>query len=250
MATQAYASQAAQRQALRYRVGQGTSTEVLDDSEIDECLISALREINRLDPSWYLGHFSAVADQQRYLISAFAPSTKNGPMQVFWGPTGSEGTCSTPGIFTSLGDAYSWMIRNLLQQGTQIFLDESALEIGARRYAVLQRYLGGKGWEDRDGYVWLDPVPTTPVEVYYLCPIDRFATALATDGEYSEALMDFATYRAAQLLSGKQSEVVSASGGRGTIVGTSGGKIYFEIADRALKSFRERMAIAPNVSTL
>lgn len=251
MATAAYATQADQRTALRARLGQGTSSEVLSDAEIDECLSAALWETNRRDPLWFFSSFTASANTQRYLATSFAPTNKVGPMEVYWGRSGAGSGCATPGIFSSLGDAYQWMIGQILGgQPGQVLVDTAALEIWAYRYTALQRYLGGRGWEGEDGYVWLDPIPTTATAVYYMCPIERYATALSMTREHIEALMDYAVYRGALLMAAKQSEIASVNMAGGKLIGTAGGMVYMRIAEDALARFEARLQLPAVVSPL
>jgi hypothetical protein len=230
-------------------VGQGTSTEILSDDEIDECLLAGLLEVNLRDPLWFFSSFTTVANTQRYSIAAMGITTKIGPLEVFWRPGAGDATCSTPGIFSSLGDLHDFILSNILGGAGQIpYIDEAALELNARFNSTLQRYLGGRGWEENDGFVYLEPRPGSGGEaVYFYAPIERFGTAVAVTREYSEALMSFAEYKAALLCMSKQSEVKAARMGGGKSVETMGGEFYWKMAETAKRRFEDSMVAPPDI---
>jgi hypothetical protein len=239
MAAQKYATQAAQRTALRYRVGQGTSTEILEDGEIDECLDAARDEINRMCPLWSLVTFPTVANQQRYnTVEASIPAAAIGKAKVFW-KGGAFNGCSSTGLFTQFGDTYAWVAFEILN-GTynRLVVDQTALMIAARNYVALQDYFGGRGMHLDNNEIWLDPIPGADgINVYYFISVARFATSVSVDTEYSEAFMDYAEMKANDLLALKQSEVASVNCGLGGGTATAGGRIYYNKARNAENRF-------------
>jgi len=239
VATQAYPTAADQRDDLRARVGQATNVLILSDDECNRCLAAGLRQLNLHAPAWSFGSFLTIAAQQRYAIATVAPSTKIGKMRVFWQPGGGGGTCATPGIFSSLGDLTDFVLVNVLgTSGVIPYIDEASLELNARFNATIERYLGGAGWEAEDGYVYLDPRPSASGDsVYFYAPVQRFATALAVDYEWSEALMSYAEYIAFGLLAGKQSEVAGATCSNGKGVRTMGGTTYLTMRKESHDKF-------------
>jgi hypothetical protein len=242
-----YASLAAQLTALRYRVGQGTSTEIVDDSELTECLNAALRELNRMASLWVLGSFDTVAGQQRYTeTEANVPSNAYRPIhKIFWGYNGAVADPISAGLLNSCG---CLPVACMLMDGYPIdAFDPAAREIIARDWSLFQRYLGGRGKQLKDDYIWLDPEPGSVQTVYYFVRTPRFAASDDVDDQWAEALMDLAEAKACMLIAGKQSEVERVSAGFGKSVTTAGGRIYHRMAKDAEYRFYQAVQAIPKI---
>jgi hypothetical protein len=236
-------SAAAQIVSLRARVGQGTSTEIFSDAEASTCLDAAHRELNRMLPVEELKSFLTVALQQAYTeteagvdADAFRPIKK-----VFWKGTAA---CSCDG----LGDSYAVVLDALLAGTYPLRVDYAAYEMMARNYSIIQRYIGGRGKQMEDGKIWLDPIPSAAVRVYYFERRPRFSTRAEVNQQFYELFMDYAEFKACQLLAAKQSEFASVKGGAfGKTIGTAGGRIYQEMALDARRRFYSAASKAPRL---
>lgn len=238
---------------LRARVGQGTSTAIFTDAIATTCLNAALRVVNKRDPLWLFDSFTTTANQQRYTLTEVGVNaTLIGAMEVFWRPNGGAGTCSTPGIFSYLGDLYDFVLNNLLGGHGQIpYVNESALELNARFNSVVQRYLGGRGWLEKDNFVYLEPRPSAGGDsVYFYAEIARFADPEDVTDDYAEALMAYAEYKAATLLAAQRGGAMSAQLVPGLSVKTDGGATYRAMADAAYQRFLDELALPADVHTI
>lgn len=243
MAAQAYADQPALRLALRYRVGQydaaAATDSVLSDAELDEALDAGRNKINKSAAGLsQFGSFQVVAAQQRYTAAqAGFPSSKLGRAKIFWNG-GQSLIADTPSVFGSI-DSLTWLF-NVMVSGNAIppYIDETRLFLASKFNATVERYFGGRGWEGADDYVWLSPIPAASgTSVYWLCPIERYSTALAVTREHSEALMCWAAAQAFTALSAKASEMMKASDGGLVSVWTDGGVRHAEFAKQLKAEF-------------
>lgn len=227
------------RNALNMRVGQAESGELLSAEEMDECLEAARREINMIRPMWYFSSFAVQNGVQRYAASSVLPNNFLGKVTVFWFG-GSSGACNTLGIFQQYGDIYAFLFGNLVNFTGQ-FIDQTRIYESFKQYSTIRRWFGGRAWLERDGYIWLEPVPTANDVVYFAAKVPRFPTVLSLDEEYAEPFFDFAEFKACTILALKQSEVAQATYGPGKGVDTAGGRIYADRAKQAERRFYDAM---------
>ena len=160
------------REKVRRRLGYAMNTTLLPDDTLDEILDDALRFLNKYWPSYVVGSFPTVADQQAY---SPMPSTGQEIVKVFW--TACACAAALADAWPSL---YAADYRDSFQtdeQGRTWSPDPSALLI-ARRYADTMRHTFGKEavrWDYNSVYL-VPPPSTSGTDVYYVYATDRFET--------------------------------------------------------------------------
>lgn len=228
------------RQALRMRIGQGQSCEVIADAEVDECLEAARREINRMSPMFYWGSFTTTPNVQRYSAASIFPNNYLPNATIFWLGGTPAGGCSDFTLFPGYGSQWDVMLASMYALRNSA-VDYERIAYVVRQYSKMQRVFKARGWLERDGYVWLDPVPGSAVEVFFAVDIPHFSTVLSIDEYFAEPFFDFATHKACELLAGKQSEVASVDDGGGKSARTAAGKVYWDMSVAAQKRFYQAM---------
>lgn len=236
------------RNALMMRVGQAEGSEILAAEEIDECLEAARREINMIQPQHYFSSFPVVAGTQRYAANAVLPSNQLWDVTVYWNG-GLAGACTSMGLFPQIGDIYGFLFGQLVNFSGS-YISQTEYERIARQYSILKRYFGPRGWLERDGYIWLEPMPAASGVCWYAAKVPRFSTVLSIDEAYAEPFFDFAESKACRLLAAKQSEVREATWAPGKGVKTSGGEVYLRMAREAEKRFYAALGEPGGISTI
>lgn len=245
MPATAFASEAAIIAALRYAVGQGTSTTLLPDAAALVALNAARREVNRRRPKFSFGYFATVADQATYSGSGAGTPPVSGtgaaldPVTIYWQGDGSDWADvlvdDVRSIWSShsaqltefyknpLADIDMQAIRKLLASDTT-YMPAEQIQAAINHYDYLVTRFAGRAAED-GGTITLTPTPsTTGVRVYWCARIPRFTTPEAVTEDFSEALMAFATAEAAKNLLVVRGGVLRVNTGTGKGIETDGGK--------------------------
>jgi len=232
---------------LRTRVG--TTDEILSNTQALTFLEDARVEINQRKPKIVLGSFSTVADQQFYSTTqANVPATwTGGKLFVFWRGGGSGGACSSIPLGPYNYDA-SDVLLAAIYGGTTL----SAWEIDRviSQYNYFLRRFGARGWMTEGNQILLSPAPTAVETVYYLVPIERFATVTDIDIEYRDVFWLFAVHGAANRLAALQGEIASSEGPDGKDVSTAAGMRWREQADACINRFERLMSHGPTMARL
>jgi len=226
------------RDELRIRVG-NPDIEELDDNELAQCLISALREINRDRPASTLAYFLTVADQPSYTV---LPTNSYRVKDVFWNPSGWPIDITTPGW-----EGFAVLSTMDITGGGGSLLDNPAsMEVWLKKLNSLRQSTRAYGRQrPDDGKVWLSPVPcASDIKVYYEYTYPRFASLAVVERYYEQYLLLRAEVFALEALGHKRSEIKHAQGVGGSY-STTGGMYQFELAARKLKQYDAQYRCTP-----
>ena len=250
MPATAFASEAAIITALRYAVGQGTSTTLLPDAAALVALNAARREVNRRRPKYSFGYFATVADQAAYSGAGAGTPPVSGsgaaldPLTIYYRGDGSDwadvlvddvnaiwsvsSAQLTEFYKNPLADVDMQAIRKLLADDTT-YMPAEQIKAAIDHYDYLVTRFAGRAAED-GGTITLSPTPTTAgVRVYWCARIPRFATPEAVTEDYSEALMAYATAEAAKNLLVVRGGVLRVDTGTGKGISSDGGRGLAEL---------------------
>lgn len=245
------------RLALRKRLGiyddAATTQGGLSDTELDECLVAARDELNERWPLWTFSSFQTVALQQAYPPGSGAgqinwDTRKCGPSRPpYWSGAYVSRNIDDTSVFSTLGP-YGWLAQDIAF-GRMPYVDEMALELNARFFQVLEHFLGARGWEERDGSVWLAPRPqASGINVYMFYPIERFSNAFEVTREYSNALLSWARYEGLLAIAAKQAEAEKVSDG-GMVSVSANSATTMALAEKMRRQFNAKFTTATGCST-
>ncbi len=255
-------TQAQQRAALRFAMGQAGILTQLPDSAVDEYLADALAAVNARAYLFAFGHFQTVAAQPTYTETEASLNTTAWiePPRLF--DSGSQGQTDWSTLYTMPWefdaavpiDRVDYVARplndDLRKVLTRLYADDTErlapdwMRAAWTSFALLEARMQGRGWYDRAAnVVVLDPAPDDVHRIYWVAKVARFLTPEAVTNEsinggtYSDALMSYAVAKACFPGADMESMAVKVETGTGKAITTGGGRTIEAHGLAALQNF-------------
>lgn len=218
------------RAELRQRLGYTNDTVLLPDpadtsalfpaeSPLDVALRDALRAVNKHWPTYGVGSFQTVADQQAYTP---LPAGGRELIEVFWSDQACDAallrvwpTAVVSELETTLGDFVEG------EGGVRLTTSPSALTILQRQRSMLRRYFGRSSVITDRNRCYLIPTPSSAgTNVYFVYSENRFDTVDEVTDDISalaDAFWAMAEYKGHTILGTGAGAVKKVTGPDGTI---------------------------------
>lgn len=231
-----------QRARLRRDVGHGADTALVGTELLDDCLDSAVREVNRHFPLLQLSSFDTVADQQSYTP---LPSGGRRIVEVYY-------PVSCADIPAVVVDALaSVMVTTPISEEGDRSVVEPAQVLGQlRTEGYLERFFTGQA-SIRGNTVYLIPVPgTSGSDVYFVYEANRYADVHLVDEIHERTYWAWARHKLHATLATGRGAITEVTTDKGITVKVDASKQHAAAAKDALQEFRDSLPAPRSRRTL
>lgn len=232
----AIGTQAEQRAYLRRAVGHASDTALVSDALLDDCLNHALRETNQSFALFGFGSFTTVANQQEYVP---LPALGYALTKVFW-----PSTCDYELPRAADNSVNQLLVSEVVDEyGSRRTIEPSIVAGFYQNQEFFYRLFGNGGYIRNQTQIFLDPVPTSAVSVYFTFTKERYATIESIADIHVEPYYASALSALHEALAVGRGALTSASSAGGVRMTTVAAAHHLKMADRMRDRFKSFLPV-------
>ncbi len=227
----AIGNQAEQRAYIRRAVGHANDTALVSDELLDDCLNHALREVNQNFALFGFGQFTTVANQQEY---SPLPALGYAITRAFW-----PATCSYE-LPRSVDNAVNQLILSEVidEYGSRRTIEPSLVTAFYQNQEFFYRLFGEGAYIKNETEIFLDPIPTSEISVYFTFTKQRYATITDIADIHVEPYYASALCSLHEALAVGRGALTSVSSAGGVRMSTAAASHHLQMADRMRDRFK------------